>query len=246
MKTFTASAIVLALAAMAEASPLIARANVCNTAPAGSAAASPRSQPAAATADICRQRCDADSGCLSFVFGLPASGTTPTCMLFAVQAAQVPAQSNTNLMVFDKACTGVPTAAPTRNNAGNNQNNGNGNGNTAGNGQNAGSGNTAGNGQNAGQQQGGNAQQPKKRANVCGAAPTGPSTNSQTPLQTLQNISTQEACLERCRATAGCQSIEFGKPAANQPNACRLFNVPASSLPRPSNGQSFAAFDVGC
>ncbi|KAK2738320.1 hypothetical protein CKAH01_18781 [Colletotrichum kahawae] len=129
-------ATIVAFAAAAQAGPLAIRANTCNSAPAGpvNADVQPRSQPAAANADACQKLCEADSGCQSFVFGLPPSGTTPLCYLYAVPAAQVPPQSNSNLMVFDKACTGVPTAAPTQNNNNNGQANNN-NGQAANNGQ---------------------------------------------------------------------------------------------------------------
>ncbi|KAF6829602.1 hypothetical protein CMUS01_08090 [Colletotrichum musicola] len=227
-------ATIVAIAAAVQASPLAIRANTCNSAPAGpvNADVQPRSQPAAANADACQKLCEADAGCQSFVFGLPPSGTTPLCYLYAVPAAQVPSQSNSNLKVFDKACTGVPTAVPTpTNNNGAGANTGNNNNNGQNNGQNG----------NNGQQQ----QQPKKR-NVCGAAPTGPATNNPTPLQSRQDITTQDACLQLCKQTTGCQAIEFGKPSANEPVQCRLFNVPAAQLPPPANGQTFVAFDIGC
>ncbi|KAG7038761.1 hypothetical protein JMJ77_0009992 [Colletotrichum scovillei] len=228
-------ATIIAFAAAAQAGPLAIR-DVCNSAPSGPTTANvePRSQPAAATADACQKLCEADSGCQSFVFGLPPSGTTPLCYLYAVPASQVPKQSNTNLMVFDKACTSVPTVAPTQTNTG--ANNGNTGSNT---GTNTGNTNTGSNNNN-------NGEQPKKRANVCGAAPAGPATSSPTPLLSREDITTQDACLALCKQTTGCQAIEFGKPSANEPVQCRLFNVPASSLPAPTNGQTFVAFDIGC
>lgn len=203
MKTFTATAVILTLASAAQAKPhgLATRANICNAGPTGPAGgASVRSSPSAANAEACQQRCVADTGCLSFVFGMPATGNTPVCELFGVAAAQVPAQSNGNLMVFDKACTGVPTTAPT-------QNNGNGNGNGQGNNGQQNGGQPNGGQPNGGQQNGGGQNgQPRKRANVCGSAPSGPATNNPTPLQSPQDVNSQEACLERCRQTAGCQS----------------------------------------
>ncbi|GKT66438.1 hypothetical protein ColTof4_03929 [Colletotrichum tofieldiae] len=232
MQSFTIATI-LALAAAAQAGPLAIR-DVCNSAPSGPTTAdvNPRSQPAAATAEACQKLCEADSGCQSFLFGLPASGTTPQCQLYAVPASQVPKQSNTNLMVFDKACSSVPTTAPTQNNAGNNGNKGN-----TGNNQ---------NGQNGQTNNDNNSQQPKKRANVCGAAPAGPATSSPNPLVTREDITTQDACLALCKQTTGCQAIEFGKPATNEPVQCRLFSTPASNLPAPTDGQSVVTFDVGC
>jgi hypothetical protein len=38
------------------------------------------------------------------------------CMLFSVSAANVPKQSSTNLIVYDKACTSVPAVVPTAQN----------------------------------------------------------------------------------------------------------------------------------
>ncbi|KAL0943264.1 uncharacterized protein CTRU02_201150 [Colletotrichum truncatum] len=218
MQSFTIATII-AFAAATQAGPLsVKRADQCNVAPSGptSADVSPFSQPAAATADACQKLCEADASCQAFVFGLPESGNTPLCWLYNVPAAQIPPQSNANLMVFDKACTGVPTAAPTQSNDQNN------------------------NGQDQGQ-----GQQPKKR-NVCGAAPTGPATNDPTPLVTREDITTQADCLALCKQTSGCQAIEFGKPSANEPVQCLLFNVPASQLPPPTDGQTFVAFDTGC
>ncbi|CAI0654825.1 unnamed protein product, partial [Colletotrichum noveboracense] len=90
-----------------------------------------------------------------------------------------------------------------------------------------------------------NQDQPKKR-NVCGAAPTGPATSAPTPLLTREDITTQDACLALCKQTSGCQAVEFGKPSANEPVECRLFNVPASQLPAPTDGQTFVAFDTAC
>ncbi|OBR05719.1 hypothetical protein CH63R_09839 [Colletotrichum higginsianum IMI 349063] len=221
MQTFTIATI-LAIAAAAQAGPLAIR-DVCNSAPSGPTTAnvSPRSQPSAATAEACQKLCEADAGCQSFVFGLPESGTTPLCQLYAVPASQVPKQSNANLMVFDKACSGVPTTAPTKAGSDNN-------GSTGGN-----------DNQNGGQQ-------PKKRTNVCGAAPVGPATSNPTPILSRQDITDQDACLALCKQTTGCQAIEFGKPSANEPVQCRLFDTPASNLPAPTNGQTFVAFDVGC
>ncbi|KAK2757422.1 hypothetical protein CKAH01_05679 [Colletotrichum kahawae] len=221
-------ATIIAFAAAAQASPL-ARRDQCNTAPSAAANAdiAPFSQPTAATADACQKLCEADASCQAFVFGLPASGNTPLCYLYNVPAAQIPTQSNANLKVFDKACTGVPTTAPTQADNGS-SNNG-----------------AATNNGDANTNNGQNQDQPKKR-NVCGAAPTGPATSSPTPLLTREDITTQDACLALCKQTSGCQAVEFGKPSANEPVQCRLFNVPASQLPAPTDGQTFVAFDTAC
>ncbi|KAF6832269.1 hypothetical protein CPLU01_06233 [Colletotrichum plurivorum] len=63
---------------------------------------------------------------------------------------------------------------------------------------------------------------------------------------TFADIATQDDCLALCRQSTGCQAIEFGKPSANEPVQCLLFNVPGSQLPAPTNGQTFVAFDTGC
>ncbi|TQN70220.1 hypothetical protein CSHISOI_05338, partial [Colletotrichum shisoi] len=204
--TFTI-VVILALAAAAQAGPLAIQ-DVCNSAPSGPTAAnvSPFSQSSATTAVACQKLCEADLRCQNFVFGLPESGNTPQCQLYTVPASQVPKQSNANLMVFDKACSGVPTTAPTK----------------------AGSDN---NGSTGGNDNPNGGQQPKKRTNVCGAAPAGPATSNPTPILSRQDIIDQNACLALCKQTTGCQAIELGKPLANEPVQCRLFDTPASNLP---------------
>ncbi|KAL6904883.1 hypothetical protein GGI43DRAFT_432201 [Trichoderma evansii] len=107
---------ILAYTAIANASPVLVRSQMCDVAPAATPASAPAplSSPSATTAIGCQQQCEADSSCQCFVFGLPPSATAPKCILFAVPASQVPAQG-TNLNVFDKACaaSSVPTQAPT-------------------------------------------------------------------------------------------------------------------------------------
>lgn len=96
------------------AKPVARQNQVCNAAPAGTGSNNgPISQPSAATATLCQQQCNANTQCQSFTFGLPNGATTPQCSLFAVAAGQVPAQSDPNITVFDKACSGVPPTAPT-------------------------------------------------------------------------------------------------------------------------------------
>ncbi|KAF2707196.1 hypothetical protein K504DRAFT_504372 [Pleomassaria siparia CBS 279.74] len=246
---FTASTIAFVAALMtsqvsAMPTELSQRAQLCGSTPAASGAQDPFSNPAAATADACMKLCNADSKCLSFAFGLPANAAAPTCALFAVAGAQVPAQT-ANLVVFDKACTGVPTIAPTTANP---------IGLTAAQQQQQQGTNQAGNTQTGNQQQGASqgqntqAQQGKqqKRANNCGAAPTGPATSNPSPLKNDASIKSSADCLALCKTTSGCQSVEFGKTSANGQDECRLFSVPASQLPPPTNGQTFVAFDTGC
>ncbi|KAF2794622.1 hypothetical protein K505DRAFT_241801 [Melanomma pulvis-pyrius CBS 109.77] len=215
------------------------RAQMCGTAPSASGSQAPISSPTAATADACMKLCNANSNCLSFAFGLPANAKTPTCELFAVAGAQVPSQQ-ANLVVFDKACSDVPTVAPTTANPV---------GLTASQQAQQQQGTqTQGTQQQGAQQQSQTqAQQGKnQRRNVCGAAPTGPATSSPTPLKTDASIKSSPDCLALCKSTPGCQSVEFGKSTANGNDECRLFSVPSSQLPAPTTGQSFVAFDTGC
>jgi hypothetical protein len=41
-------------------------------------------------------------------------------------------------------------------------------------------------------------------------------------------------------------SFEFGTLTSSGNPACRLFNVPAASVPAPTSGQTFVVYDVGC
>ncbi|KAK3938083.1 hypothetical protein QBC46DRAFT_410510 [Diplogelasinospora grovesii] len=140
MKTFTAIVALAAFFSAAAANPMLPRAQMCNQTPTASNAGNTNtgnanggnnnnnnnnnnhkirqnsvqaiSTPTAATGAACQQQCKANTQCQSFVFGLPPTGSTPTCMLFAVPASEVPNQG-TDLNVFDEACTSVPTQAPT-------------------------------------------------------------------------------------------------------------------------------------
>ncbi|KAI8652172.1 hypothetical protein LRP88_11170 [Fusarium phalaenopsidis] len=103
--------------ASAMATPLTLRAQKCNVAPTAASAKTniqPYDVAEAATAEECQTICESDEASLSFVFGLAAHATTPSCLLYRVPAAQVPARSD-GLHVFDKACSAklVPTTAPT-------------------------------------------------------------------------------------------------------------------------------------
>lgn len=102
--------------ASAMATPLTLRAQKCNVAPTASAKTNiqPYDIAEAATAEECQTICESDEACLSFVFGLASHATTPSCLLYKVPAAQVPARTD-GLHVFDKVCSAklVPTTAPT-------------------------------------------------------------------------------------------------------------------------------------
>jgi hypothetical protein len=191
------------------ASPLTPR-DTCNSRPTGPSGTQPRSQPSAATANLCQAKCTADSDCQAFIFGLPSGATAPDCMLFGVPAAQVPAQSDPNLMVFDRACTGLSTTAPTNSGSNTGSNTGNntptkpGNANPPGN-----PSNDPTNGGPKNGSPGGNKGGPKARrasADQCGGAPAGPSTSAPSPLSANPSIGSQPACLALCKATSGCKS----------------------------------------
>ncbi|OJJ29796.1 hypothetical protein ASPWEDRAFT_177535 [Aspergillus wentii DTO 134E9] len=205
--TFTQ--IILALAATgAIASPLAARDN-CGVAPSGSGSASPISSPSVTTAAACQDKCQADDSCKAFLFGLPDSASAPTCELFAVAPAQVPAQDDSNLRVYGPDCSSVPTTKPT-----------------------------------ADHPQGQNGNQ--KRDDTCGKAPSGPSSNSPSPLATRTDITTEGDCIALCKKTNGCESVEVGKPGPNGDAECILFSVAASELPPRDDGATLVAYDIGC
>ncbi|KAF9774632.1 hypothetical protein IL306_007355 [Fusarium sp. DS 682] len=102
--------------ASAMASPFAASIQKCNIAP--SASANRKVQPyhtgKADTAIDCQTFCASDEFCKSFAFGLVKGSHQPTCLLFKVQAAKIPARKD-GLHVFDKECAAdqVPTSAPT-------------------------------------------------------------------------------------------------------------------------------------
>ncbi|KAH7198420.1 uncharacterized protein B0J16DRAFT_392175 [Fusarium flagelliforme] len=96
---------------------LVRRSTKCNCAASGSANddVEPYKTTTAATAKDCQALAEADNSCLSFLYGLPDDSETPTCKLFKVAAAKIPARSD-KLFVFDKGCSSkqVPTTAPTK------------------------------------------------------------------------------------------------------------------------------------
>ncbi|ORY61745.1 uncharacterized protein BCR38DRAFT_487483 [Pseudomassariella vexata] len=233
---FTTSTIALVAALMAShasgmPTTLMARADTCGATPSASSSQTPLSSPTASTADACQALCEADANCKSFVFGLPPNADAPTCELFSVAAAQVPAQA-TNLVVYDVGCGSVPNTKPTA---------------AAPHGELANTGSDTGattgeTGTAAGQEQ---QQQQQQKRDICGAEPTG-SGSAPTPLKSDAAITSSDACLALGQSTNGCKSIEFGTFNAGEAKQCRLFNVAAAQLPPPTNGQSFVAFDVGC
>ncbi|KAM0345643.1 hypothetical protein ACHAPU_006297 [Fusarium lateritium] len=95
---------------------LAARDQICNTAPTGATNSNikPFATPSVKTADKCQDACDAQTGCQSFVFGLPADVSVPVCKLYKVAPAKIP-RGDDKLYVFAKSCAAamVPTSAPT-------------------------------------------------------------------------------------------------------------------------------------
>ncbi|KAM0209042.1 hypothetical protein ACHAQD_011356 [Fusarium lateritium] len=95
---------------------LAARDQICNTAPTGATNSNikPFAAPSVKTADKCQDACDAQTGCQSFVFGLPADASAPVCKLYKVAPAKIPSGDD-KLYAFAKSCPAakVPTSAPT-------------------------------------------------------------------------------------------------------------------------------------
>ncbi|KAM0345642.1 hypothetical protein ACHAPU_006296 [Fusarium lateritium] len=95
---------------------LVRRATKCNCAASGSANIDiqPFKTSIAATAKDCQALAEADTSCLSFLYGLPDDSKSPICKLYKVAASRIPARGD-KLFVFDKGCSSkqVPTTAPT-------------------------------------------------------------------------------------------------------------------------------------
>ncbi|XEV07181.1 hypothetical protein FSHL1_012468 [Fusarium sambucinum] len=95
---------------------LARRGTKCNCAASGSANADvqPFKTATAATAKDCQVLAEADTSCMSFLFGLSDDSKSPVCKLYKVAASSIPARSD-KLFVFDKGCSSkqVPTTAPT-------------------------------------------------------------------------------------------------------------------------------------
>src|SRR6266568_292788 len=92
---------------------LSARDQVCGKVPSGSNTQQPvLSQPSGPqNAAACQSDCDANSSCLSFLFGMVDN--TIECKLYACAASEIPPPPSTNLIAYDKACAAVPTVTPT-------------------------------------------------------------------------------------------------------------------------------------
>jgi hypothetical protein len=115
MHSFQVIVAASAFIASVSSSPILSARATCGSTPSGSSSQSPISQPTGiTTAQACQAQCDSNSSCQSFVFGMVDG--VDKCMLFSVSAANVPKQSSTNLIVYDKACTSVPAVVPTAQN----------------------------------------------------------------------------------------------------------------------------------
>ena len=77
--------------------------------------------------------------------------------------------------------------------------------------------------------------------NVCGAAPSGPT--GATPLAEPSGITTPAACQAACTADASCEAFVCGFVASAP--VCRLYAVPASSIP-PQSSSNLLAYDLAC
>jgi hypothetical protein len=205
MQSFTTIMATSVLIAGAFANPIkLAARATCGSAPEGSGSQTPLSQPSGiTTAAACQVQCDANSSCMSFVFGM--LNNADQCMLFSVAAASIPKQASTNLVVYDKACPAVPSVIPTTSNAQRFATGSTSSGSTGNTGSTGSTGSTGptGSSSSAGPNKG--AAPAHKRANTCGSAPTGLS-NSASPISTPANINSAAACKAQCSADSSCKS----------------------------------------
>ena len=176
---------------------LSARDQICGKAPSGSntqqAVLSQPSGPQNAAA--CQTDCDANSSCLSFLFGMVDSDIQ--CLLYACAASAIPPPSSPDLIAYDKACTSVPTVTPTTQNpTGVNTDN---NANTENNDNTANNANPGGATKSTGTQQ----TRGLVARDTCGGAPTGPS-NAQ-PISTPAGVDTLPDCKAKCVADPSCE-----------------------------------------
>ena len=170
---------------------LSARDQICGQTPSGSntqqAVLSQPSGPQNAAA--CQSSCDANSACLSFLFGMVDNNIE--CMLYACTASNIPPPPSTNLIAYDKACASVPTVTPTAANP---------------TGANTATGANTGSKSNPSEKttQAGNHQMRGLMArDTCGGAPSGPS-NAQ-PISAPAGIDTLPECKAKCIADPSCE-----------------------------------------
>jgi hypothetical protein len=162
------------------ANPKLAVRFTCGSAPAGTVtqkAPSPSYQ-ASPPQQLCQEKCEANTSCLSFLFGMVSNADE--CMLYSVAASSIPTQTSANLVAYDKACTSVPSVVPTISNPQG----------LAFSSKSAITGSTPSTGSTGSTNQGSTAAQSQHnvRRNTCGGAPRGPSNNA-SPIAAL-SIST--------------------------------------------------------
>ena len=176
---------------------LSARDQVCGKAPSGSnTQQTVLSQPSGPqNAAACLSDCDANSSCLSFLFGMVDNDIK--CLLYPCAASAIPTQSSANLIAYDKACASVPTVTPTAENP---------TGVNTQTGDNTQTGANTGGESNPGKTTtpAGNHQRRELVArNTCGGAPSGPS-NAQ-PISAPAGIDTLPECKAKCTADPSCE-----------------------------------------
>lgn len=271
---FSTAVIAAFAASYVSASPLVVRSNTCGVAPAGSNTNNqPISQPSGVqTSAACQTQCEADSSCKSFCFGLVDNAIQ--CKLYSCTASAVPQQSSTNFVVYDKACSAVPSVIPTSSNpTGKNVDNSQTQSNT-----NSGSKTSeqqaqetkqtdasktsgqkateskqaqASNGNSYGtQKESSNTNTQKESslskfsASTCGTKPSA-STNNQ-PIST-PTVTSEDACKAKCQANSSCKSFTCGK--VDTAMVCKLYSVAAAQVPAPTSSaqkNALKAYDVGC
>ncbi|KAJ4333809.1 hypothetical protein N0V95_009334, partial [Ascochyta clinopodiicola] len=114
---YFSTAVIAAFAAnYVSASPLMVRSDTCGATPTGSNSDNkPIAQPSGIqTSAACQAQCESNSSCKSFSFGLVDN--TIQCKLYSSDASAIPKQSSTNIAVYDKACSAVPSVVPTSSN----------------------------------------------------------------------------------------------------------------------------------
>ena len=174
---------------------LSARDQVCGKVPSGSNTQQPvLSQPSGPqNAAACQSDCDANSSCLSFLFGMVDN--TIECKLYACAASEIPPPPSTNLIAYDKACAAVPTVTPTAANP---------TGANTATGANTGANTGSKSNTNEKTTQAGNHQKRGLVArDTCGGAPTGPS-NAQ-PISVPAGTDTLPECKAKCIADPSCE-----------------------------------------
>lgn len=217
------------LASGAFATPLLRiRESKCNQPPTGPTYFGPISLPDVVTAELCHNECETVADCQSFVFGFPPYADKPRCMLFAQPGWRVPSQGS-DLNVFDKDCSDVPTGKATRahpigdnqgprgdeqqdqygdkpNHDGNKQeHDGDNSSPTPPQSSSSPAQSSSSPFQSSSSPQQGRHQQ-RDAIHTCGRAPTGPAGNTPAPLNTDNNVASETECLMLCKKTTGCKA----------------------------------------